>query len=153
MEQVSGRAGRKDEQGKVLIQATQVNHPVLKFVEQHDYKKMYDFEINNRQQFFYPPFSRIIEITLKHKVKEVVDEVAHKLGAALQKDFNNFVVGPAAPVVARVRNQYLMELLIKLPLDMKLIQQYKQLIKNHFNLILAERQFKSVVMIADVDAN
>jgi primosomal protein N' (replication factor Y) len=153
MEQVSGRAGRKDEQGKVLIQATQVNHPVLKFVEQHDYKKMYDFEINNRQQFFYPPFSRIIEITLKHKVKEVVDEVAHKLGAALQKDLNNFVVGPAAPVVARVRNQYLMELLIKLPLDMKLIQQYKQLIKNHFNLILAERQFKSVVMIADVDAN
>ena len=153
MEQVSGRAGRKDEQGKVLIQATQVNHPVLKFVEQHDYKKLYEFEINNRRQFFYPPFSRIIEITLKHKVKEVVDEVAHKLGAALQKDLKNFVVGPAAPVVARVRNQYLMELLIKLPLDMKLIQQYKQLIKNHFNLILAERKFKSVVMIADVDAN
>jgi len=153
MEQVSGRAGRKDEQGKVLIQATQVNHPILKFVEQHDYKKMYEFEINNRQQFFYPPFSRVIEITLKHKVKEAVEEAANKLGLALQKDLNNFVVGPAAPVVARVRNQYLMELLIKLPLDMKMIRQYKQVIRNQFNLIQAEKQFKSVVMIADVDSN
>jgi primosomal protein N' (replication factor Y) (superfamily II helicase) len=153
MEQVSGRAGRKDEQGKVLIQATQVSHPILQFVQQHDYEKMYEFEIANRQQFFYPPFSRIIEITLKHKIKEVVDEAAHKLGLALKIDLNNFVVGPAAPVVARVRNQYLMELLIKLPLDMKQIHQYKKAIKNQFNLLLAEKKFKGVVMIADVDAN
>ena len=153
MEQVSGRAGRKDEQGKVLIQATQINHPVLKFVKDHDYKKMYDFEITNRQQFFYPPFSRIIEITLKHKLKEVVDEAARKLAQALQKDLKDFVIGPAAPVVARVRNQYLMELLIKLPLDMKQIQQFKQIIRNHFNLLLTEKQLKGVVMIADVDAN
>ena len=153
MEQVSGRAGRKDEQGKVLVQASQVNHPVLQFVQHHDYKKMYEFEINNRQQFFYPPFSRIIEITLKHKSKEAVDEAADQLGIALKKDLNNFVVGPAAPVVARVRNYYLMELLIKLPLDTKQIQRYKQVIKNHFNLILAEKKFRAVVMIADVDAN
>ncbi|MEP7110171.1 MAG: primosomal protein N', partial [Ferruginibacter sp.] len=153
MEQVSGRAGRKDEQGKVLIQATQVNHPVLQCVQQHDYKKMYAIEIENRQQFFYPPFSRIIEITLKHKVKEVVEEAAHKLGLALKKELNNFVIGPAAPVVARIRNQFLMELLIKLPLDMKLIQRCKEVIRNHFNLVLSEKQFRSVVMIADVDAN
>ncbi|MEO6547022.1 MAG: primosomal protein N' [Ferruginibacter sp.] len=153
MEQVSGRAGRKDEQGKVLIQATQVNHPILNFVQQHDYKKMYAFEILNRQEFFYPPFSRVIEITLKHKVKEVVDEIAHKLALALQKDLHNHVVGPAAPVVARVRNWYLMELFVKLPLDVKAIQNYKQVIRNHFNLLLAEKQFKSVLMIADVDPN
>ena len=153
MEQVSGRAGRKHGQGKVLIQATQISHPVLQFVKEHDYKKMYDFEIVNRQQFFYPPFSRIIEITLKHKIKEVVDEAANRLASALQKELNNFVVGPAAPVVARVRNQYLMELLIKLPLDMKQIQQFKIIIKNHFNLLHAEKQFSSVIMIADVDSN
>jgi primosomal protein N' (replication factor Y) (superfamily II helicase) len=153
MEQVSGRAGRKDEQGKVLIQATQVNHPVLQFVKEHDYKKMYAFELENRRQFFYPPFSRIIQITLKHKVKEIVDEVAQKLGAALQRDLNNYLVGPAAPIVSRIRNQYLMELLVKLPLDMKQIQQYKAVIKNHFNLLTAEKKFRSVVMIADVDSN
>ena len=82
-----------------------------------------------------------------------MDAAADKLSAALQKNLKNFVVGPAAPVVARVRNQYLMELLIKLPLDMKQIQQYKQIIRNEFNLLLPEKQFKSVVMIADVDAN
>ncbi|CAN5694423.1 primosomal protein N' [soil metagenome] len=152
MEQVSGRAGRKDEQGKVLIQATQVNHPVLKFVQEHDYKKMYDFEIINRQQFFYPPYSRTIQVTLKHKIKEVVDEAAERLGTALKHDMPGFVMGPAAPVVSRVRNQYRMELLIKLPLDMKQIQRYKQLIRNQFNLLLTQKQFKGVVMIADVDA-
>lgn len=152
MEQVSGRAGRKDEQGKVMIQTTQVNHPVLQFVQQHEYKKMYEFELQNRKEFFYPPFSRIIKITLKHKTKEVVDEIANKLGTALQKDLGDFIVGPAAPVVGRIRNQYLMELLIKLPLDMKRIERYKQVIKNHFNLLQTENRFKSVVMITDVDA-
>ncbi len=152
MEQVSGRAGRKDEQGKVMIQTTQINHPVLQFVQQHDYKKMYEFELKNRQEFFYPPFSRIIKITLKHRAKEVVDEMANKLAAVLHKDLDNFVVGPAAPVVGRIRNQYLMELLIKLPLDIKKIERYKQVIKNNFNLLQTEQRFKAVVMIADVDA-
>jgi len=152
MEQVSGRAGRKDEQGKVLIQASNINHPILKFVQQHDYKSMYAFELENRRQFFYPPFSRIIHIVLKHKQKEVVDEAATKLGNALHKDLSNFVVGPAAPVVNRIRNQYLMELLIKLPLDSKKIKEYKNVIKNHFNLLLTEKRFKSVTMIADVDS-
>ena len=152
MEQVSGRAGRKDEQGKVLIQASAINHPVLQFVQQHDYKKMYEFELVNRKEFAYPPYSRIIHITLKHKVKEVVDEAANKLGEAMQKELRNFIVGPAAPVVGRIRNQYLMELLIKLPLDSKQIQQYKKIIRHHFNLLLTEKRFASVTMIADVDS-
>ena len=152
MEQVSGRAGRKDQQGRVMIQATQVNHPILKYVQQHDYKAMYDFELVNRKQFFYPPYSRTIQVTLKHKVKEVVDDAAHQLSVALQKHMGNLVIGPAAPVVNRIRNQYLMELLIKLPLDTNLIQGYKRILKNEFNLLLAEKRFKSVLMIADVDA-
>jgi primosomal protein N' (replication factor Y) len=152
MEQVSGRAGRKDEQGKVLIQASAINHPVLQFVQQHDYKQMYDYELVNRKEFSYPPYSRIIHITLKHKQKEVVDEAANKLGEAMQKELRSFIVGPAAPVVGRIRNQYLMELLIKLPLDSKQIQQYKKIIRHHFNLLLTEKRFSSVTMIADVDS-
>ena len=152
MEQVSGRAGRKDEQGKVLIQASAINHPVLQFVQQHDYKRMYEYELVNRKEFSYPPYSRIIHITLKHKQKEVVDEAANKLGEAMQKELRSFIVGPAAPVVGRIRNQYLMELLIKLPLDSKQIQQYKKIIRHHFNLLLTEKRFASVTMIADVDS-
>ncbi|MES2431624.1 MAG: primosomal protein N' [Bacteroidota bacterium] len=153
MEQVSGRAGRKDAQGKVLVQASQVKHPVLQFVQLHDYKKMYEYELENRKEFFYPPYSRIIQITLKHKNKDVVDEAAKRLGMALEKDLAHFVVGPAAPVVNRIRNQYLMELLIKLPLDMKQIQQYKKVMQNHFNLLLSDKQFRSVTIVVDVDAN
>ncbi len=152
MEQVSGRAGRKDTQGKVMIQAAQVNHPVLQFVKEHNYKKLYDFELENRRQFFYPPFCRIVQITLKHKLKETVDEIATRLGASLQQDLPEMVIGPAAPVVGRIRNQYLMELMIKLPLDVKMIGRYKQVIRNHFNLLQTEKKFKSVTMIADVDA-
>jgi primosomal protein N' (replication factor Y) len=151
MEQVSGRAGRKGEQGKVMIQATKINHPVLLFVQQHDFKRFYDFEIDNRQRFFYPPFSRVIKIILKHKLKEVVNEAADTLGDALKKDMNDFVVGPAAPVVNRIRSLYLMELLIKLPKDAYMLQQYKKVITNNFNLLHAEKRFRSVVLIADVD--
>ena len=134
-----------------MIQATQVSHPVLQFVQQHDYKKMYAFELEKRKEYFYPPFSRIIGITLKHKMKETVDEAAHQLADALNKDLKDLVIGPAAPVVGRVRNQYLMELLIKLPLDMKMIQQYKKIIRNHFNLLLSDKRFKSDTIIPDVD--
>ncbi len=153
MEQVSGRAGRKAEQGKVMIQAAKVNHPVLLFVQQHDYKRLYDFEMDNRKRFFYPPFSRIIKIILKHKLQDVVLEAANSIGDNLKKDFNNYVVGPAAPVVNRIRNMYIMEILLKLPKDATLLQQYKQVINNFFNLLHAEKRFRSVVLIADVDAN
>ena len=151
MEQVSGRAGRKAEQGKVLIQASKINHPVLLFVQQHDFKRFYDFEIENRKRFFYPPFSRLIKIIVKHKMKEVVNEAAERLGTALKRDMNDFVVGPAAPVINRIRSLYLMDILIKLPKDANMLQQYKKVIINHFNLLHAEKKFRSVTLIADVD--
>ncbi len=82
----------------------------------------------------------------------MVDEAANYLANAMQKELSHFIVGPAAPVVGRIRNQYLMEFLIKLPLDNKQLIQYKKIIRDHFNLMLTEKRFKSVVMIADVDA-
>ncbi len=73
------------------------------FLQEHDYKKFYENEIAMRKQFFYPPFSRLIRLTLKHKIKEVVQEAADVLGNFLKKDFQN-LIGPAAPVINRVRN-------------------------------------------------
>ena len=151
MEQVSGRAGRKSEQGKVLIQASKINHPVLLFVQQHDYKRFFDFEIDNRKNFFYPPFSRVIKIILKHKIKEIVFEAADRLGDALKKDLNDFVIGPAAPVVNRIRSLYLMEILLKLPKDATMLKNYKIAIANHFNLLHADKKFRSVMLVSDVD--
>ncbi|MBK7882520.1 MAG: primosomal protein N' [Chitinophagaceae bacterium] len=153
MEQVSGRAGRKNEQGKVMIQAVNVKHPILQLVQQHDYKSFYDAEIINRQQFFYPPFSRIILLTLKHKDKNLVTLAAEQLATSLNQDLKNFIVGPAAPVVNRIRNQYLMEILIKLPKEQGMLNRYKSAIRNHINLLQSEQRFKSVSVVIDVDSN
>ncbi|CAN5779665.1 primosomal protein N' [soil metagenome] len=153
MEQVSGRAGRKNEQGKVIIQAVNVKHPIIGLVQEHDYKKMYSFEIANRKEFFYPPFSRIVLLTLKHKDKAVIDAAAEKLAALLRQDLKDYVVGPATPVIARIRNQYHMELLIKLPKEPGMSLTYKKVIRNHINLLLAEKHFRAVSVIADVDPN
>lgn len=150
MEQVSGRAGRKTGRGLVLIQASKINHPVLLFVQQHDFLKFYEYEMAMRKQFFYPPFSRLIRITLKHRLKEVALEAADRLGDSLKKDFKD-IVGPAAPVVNRVRNMFLMEILIKLQQDAALLKVQKQVIFNHINLLKAEKNFRSVVVIPDVD--
>ncbi|MGN6194321.1 MAG: replication restart helicase PriA [Ginsengibacter sp.] len=150
MEQVSGRAGRKSDRGLVLIQASKVNHPVLLFVQEHDFEKFYEYEIAMRKQFFYPPFSRLIRITLKHKLKEVVSEAADMLAGFLEKDFNQ-LVGPAAPVVNRIRNMYLMEILIKLPKDATMLQLQKKVINNYIDLLKAEKKLRSVIVVSDVD--
>ncbi|HMJ48364.1 MAG TPA: primosomal protein N', partial [Ferruginibacter sp.] len=153
MEQVSGRAGRKNEQGRVLIQTSNVKHPILQLVQQHDYKQFYSYEIENRKQFFYPPYSRIILVTLKHREKHIVEAAADKLASLLKQDLKEYIVGPAAPVVARIRNQYLMEILIKLPKEPGMSLRYKNAIRNHINLMTGEKHFKSVTVIADVDKN
>ena len=153
MEQVSGRAGRKGKQGTVIIQATNVKHPVLQLVQQHDYKQFYKIEIENRKEFFYPPYSRIVLLTLKHKDKTVVANAADKLAALLRQDLKDYIVGPAAPVINRIRNQYLMEILIKLPKEHGMSGTYKKVIRNHINLLGSEKIFKSVTVVADVDTN
>ncbi len=150
MEQVSGRAGRKTEQGLVIIQASKINHPVLLFVQQHDYQKFYEHEIAMRKQFFYPPYSRLIRLNLKHKLKEVVEEAAEALATSLKKNFQN-IVGPATPVVNRIRSMFLMEILLKLPKDAKQLHAQKKVIINNIDLLKAEKRFRSVVVIADVD--
>ncbi|MFL5744488.1 MAG: primosomal protein N' [Niastella sp.] len=152
MEQVSGRAGRKDKQGKVYIQVSNTQHPVLYYVQQHDYGLFYNQEIEGRKVFFYPPFARLIMLTLKHKSKDVVEAAAQMMAFSMQGDYGKYLVGPAEPVVNRVRNQYLMELLIKLPKDGELIQRCKRFVLEQIAILHNDKKFRSVVVIPDVDA-
>lgn len=151
MEQVSGRAGRREEQGKVLIQVSNMNHPVLQFVQQHSYEKLYDFEIENRKNFFYPPFSRLIQLTFKHKAKHLAEEAANLMSGFLSPRYGLYLNGPAEPPVGRVRNQYLMELLLKLPKDAQLIQQAKENILLYIATIQSNKLYRGVSIIPDVD--
>jgi primosomal protein N' (replication factor Y) len=151
MEQVSGRAGRKGAQGKVIIQALNVKHPVIKMVEEHNFLKLYEQEIASRKEFLYPPFSRLIKLTLKHKDNEVVQKAASKLADSLRSDFTGAVVGPASPIIARMRNQYLMEIMIKLPKEAGMGMKFKKVIRHHINLLQTDKICRSITIIADVD--
>jgi len=162
MEQVSGRAGRKPSSvetpygsatsGKVMIQTIQPQHPLLQLVQRHDFKTMYQTEIESRRQFSYPPFTRIICVTFKHKMKEVVEAGAQYFSSGLKVKYGNFLVGPAEPVISRVRNQFLMEILVKLPRDTKLIARCKQDMLGQVISLHQHKSFKSVTVVMDVDA-
>ena len=152
MEQVSGRAGRKEETGKVMVQTSQPSHPVLQFVQQHDFKNMFAEELKKRKEFFYPPFSRIIHISFKHKIKEVVERAAQVYADAMKIKYGQYIVGPAEPVIGRIRNQYLMELLLKLPRDGKTINKCKKDLLEQVAILHQNKSFRSVTIVADVDA-
>lgn len=151
MEQVSGRTGRKGQTGKVVVQTTQPAHPVLQYVQQHDYKRMFNEELAKRKQFFYPPYTRLIHLVFRHKIRGVVEQAANEFANALKKNYNDYIVGPAEPVVGRVRNQYLMEILLKLPRDQKIISKCKEEIFDIIAWMHNDKRFRSVVMVPDVD--
>jgi primosomal protein N' (replication factor Y) len=151
LEQVSGRAGRNDDLGKVLIQTHRADHPIIKLVQQHDYNNFYKLEQQHRHDFVYPPFVKLIRITLKHKDKSSAFESAMSLVAELTKLENIHLIGPAEPPVARIRNQYLQEILIKLPKSTQAINQVKENIYDAINKLTSMRNYGSVRVILDVD--
>ncbi|MBW7952760.1 MAG: primosomal protein N', partial [Chitinophagaceae bacterium] len=151
MEQVSGRAGRKNGEGKVLIQVSNILHPVLNFVQEHSYKNFYNYELNARKLYQYPPYFRLIKITFKHKESYIAEQAAHIMIKGLQGNLKLYLHGPAQPVVDRIRNMYLWEILIKLPKDTTLIQHAKMAIQQQIAIIHNTKNLRSVIILPDVD--
>jgi primosomal protein N' (replication factor Y) len=153
MEQVSGRAGRKNSNGKVLIQVSQVQHPIIQLVQQHNYLGFYKFEIQNRKQFAYPPFSRLMSILFKHKENSIAEEAANHFLHSLTPNIQKTVLGPAQPMVNRVRNKYIWELCVKIATQAGQLQIAKKQLLNYVQLIQAHPRYKTVQVIIDVDPN
>jgi primosomal protein N' (replication factor Y) len=152
MEQVSGRAGRKEGGGKVLIQVNQLHHPIIGWVQAHDYTGFYDFEVEKRKQFGYPPFTRLIKLVCKHKEDAIAADAALALQQTLEKKVGCWISAPAQPPVNRVRNQYIWELLIKLPKASAQTQRVKQAIQESITAVQQSKShFRSVRIFADVD--
>lgn len=151
MEQVSGRSGRKETRGIVVIQAVNTKHPVLQFVLDHDYTGFYEKELAERERFAYPPFTRLIRLVLKHRREEVVREAAALLGKELSPLFGDQLLGPAPPPVGRVRNFYLMEFLLKTSRGSTGVAAAKQAIKDKLNWLQAQAKFRRVYVVSDVD--
>jgi primosomal protein N' (replication factor Y) (superfamily II helicase) len=124
--QVSGRAGRKSGTGKVIVQTVQPEHPVFAFIQRHDYDNFFVRETYEREQFLYPPFTRLIHISVLHLDKKEALKCAKGLSDKLKEAIGTKrILGPQAPVIDRIRNYYHIELFIKLEKDIKGLQSIK----------------------------
>lgn len=149
--QVSGRAGRKEVPGKVVIQTYQPKHPALEYVESNDFQAMYQSQIKERREFHYPPIVRLIKITLKHVDEQEVTRAAEMLATPLRRAFPRLVLGPESPLVSRIQNYYLKEFWLKLPKNANLKTQ-KQQLQNVLNAFQKEHSFKNLRVVINVDA-
>ena len=151
MVQVSGRAGRSKKQGNVAIQTYNPYHQILQQVSTTDYQAMFKEQLQERWQFKYPPYYRLIKITLKHRDYTKVDSGINWLFKALYNSFGEHVLGPTAPAVARIRNQYIKNVVIKIPPKQSLVNTKNQIqkIKNTFEAV---KEFRPIRFIIDVDA-
>ncbi len=150
MAQVSGRAGRKKKQGKVIIQTYDIENVIINQVVNNNYQQMYEYQLKERKQFFYPPFSRLIKLTLKHRDKNVLNKVSYKLADELKKIGQCKILGPTTPAVMRIQNYYIKNILIKLNKGQQ-ITQVKQKIQETITTINTQKEFKTTQIVVDVD--
>ena len=151
LSQVSGRAGRREVPGKVVIQTFQPNHPALRYVESNDFMAMYTSQIEERKRFRLPPITRMVKVTLKHPEEQTVLAAAVQLQSLLREVFAGNVMGPAAPLVSRIQNYFLQDFWIKMNRDHTLMAKKQQLseVIRQFKQI---PMFKKVRVVVNVDA-
>lgn len=151
MEQVSGRAGRVDGKGKVLIQAYNTTHPVLQWVQDHNVSAFYNHEVKYREQFAYPPYTRFIKIIFKHREENKAVAAANKMAVALREITTIGVQGPVQALIAKIRNQYVQEVWVKLPKHKATISETKTMLRTQKQIITSEKGYSSVQILFDVD--
>lgn len=150
MVQVSGRAGRKGERGTVIIQSFNPYHQVIRDTIDSNYLSMYKSQITERQVFKYPPFYRFIKITLKHPNEERLNDGAAFFAQKLRNVFNKRILGPEYPLVPKVRNNYLKNIIIRIEKDISYAHA-KDRIWEVIESFGKEKNFSSIVIAIDVD--
>lgn len=150
MEQVSGRAGRKGEKGKVIIQTYQPTHPVIMNVVNHDFIRFYEEQMPIRRQFCYPPYYRLILIRLRHVDYEKLNKAAEYFAKHLRPVFKHNLLGPEYPVVSRIKNQYIKQILIKFDRNEN-SNKIKEIIKSEIDAFKHLNDYKAVSISIDVD--
>jgi primosomal protein N' (replication factor Y) len=148
--QVAGRAGRRDKQGKVCIQAYDDDHRIIKQVVANNYVDMYNDELAERKQFHYPPFTRLIFINVKHKDANLLNAAAARFAAMLRAQLGTRVLGPEQPMVSRIRNYYIKQIIIKAEKSAA-IQKVKAVLKQTITDFNSEKEYRGVIVQIDVD--
>lgn len=150
MAQVSGRAGRKGKQGRVILQTKSPELPVIQQVVRHDNAAFYSSLLEERAAFRYPPFFHLIYIYLKHRNDDTVNSASLEIGSRLREIFGDRVLGPDKPSVARVKTLYIRKIILKLEngADYKLAKQYLRTIKD---AMMKEKRYGALTIYYDID--
>ena len=150
IEQVAGRAGRKNEVGEVFVQTTDPNNQIIEKVKTHDYEGYYVEQIDERQRFAYPPFTKIVNIYLKHKDERMVNSLAVNYVLELRKIFGNRVLGPEKPIVGRVANYYIQSIMLKMEANASM-RKVKDLLRTVYERVSIDKNMRSAILYYDVD--
>jgi primosomal protein N' (replication factor Y) len=150
MAQVSGRAGRKNKRGKVIIQTLNAKNVIIKDVINNNYQNMFSLQLAERKLFKYPPFNRLIYITLRHKNKQVLDGAASVYASWLKSLFPNNVLGPEYPIINRTHDLFLKNIIIKLVKSPD-VNKLKRNAYYFSKKLIENDQFKNVQIVFDVD--
>ena len=150
MTQVAGRAGRSEKQGKVIIQTYNPNHNTIQQVTNNDYFGMYKEQLYDRQIYKYPPYFRIIKVTLKHRDFDKLKEGAIWLYQVMSQNLNMPVLGPEEPAISRIRNEYIRTILIKIPQNTP-IGSTKKTIQKILNSFEAVALYRAIKVTLNVD--
>lgn len=150
--QVSGRSGRSEKPGEVIVQTANLKQLILHYISRQNFLEFYNQEIEERHKYKYPPFYRLIRITLKHRDKSTIQVASHALAHRIKEQFNkNLVLGPHEPMISKIRNLYLMEIILKIPRENVDLGRLKQMLINTVNIMKQEKEKRQVFVVFDVD--
>lgn len=150
--QVSGRAGRRNKKGKVVIQTSNPEHPLFKQILKNDVLGFLEEQMRDRQEHFYPPFARLIEITFKHTDKKLVRSMAEEFAAAAKQVITNArILGPAEPMISKIRNEFLLSIAIKIARDQGKLGETKAYLRQEAEVLKSKKEYRNVRVVFDVD--
>ena len=150
LEQVAGRAGRREKRGLVVVQTTQPAHPVISYLQAHNYLGFYRHELEERHRFNYPPFTRVINIYLKHRDELRLVEAAARYAETLRNLFGNRVFGPDEPHVARIQSLYIRKIMLKVETQASM-RKVKDILRSVYESFMADAALRSMQVYYDVD--
>lgn len=150
MTQVSGRSGRAEKQGKVIIQTYNPEHNIIQQVTNNDYYSMFKEQLYERKIYNYPPFCRLIKLTLRQRDFEKVNEGSRWLYQVLKQTVKIPVLGPEEPAISKIRNEYIRTIMIKIPNETSL-QSTKKTIQKILDSFDKVSQFRAIKVSVNVD--
>ena len=148
--QVAGRSGRSGKRGKVIIQTYNPNHPTILQITKNDYAGMYKEQLQERLLYNYPPFCRLIKVTMKHRDYDKLKQGSEWLNEVLRQYLKLPVLGPEEPVISRIRNEYIRTILVKIPADQPLAS-IKKTIQKILDSFESISQFRAIKVAVNVD--